>query len=196
MATKTGDPGVPAGYDPAQFPAFAVTVDVVILTMSEGMLHVLLVCRGEAPFEGMWAIPGGFKRPTETLDAAAKRELVEQWIQRIFTQPVIRAEVLRQPKGTDALAGRITGLALVMDRSNGSVYLDNVSVRSKTATKTWTYAGDNGNGVPGAPPPAFTAEQYALMAAPIPEDSQFDEDVLMPSLTPDEQAAIAVEDWG
>ena len=78
MATKTRDPGVPAGYDPAQFPAFAVTVDVVILTMSEGMLHVLLVCRGEAPFEGMWAIPGGFKRPTETLGAAAKRELVEE----------------------------------------------------------------------------------------------------------------------
>src|SRR5256885_13577288 len=78
MATKTRDPGVPAGYDPAHFPAFAVTVDVVILTMSEGMLHVLLVCRGEAPFEGMWAIPGGFKRPTETLDEAAKRELAEE----------------------------------------------------------------------------------------------------------------------
>src|SRR5947208_6157589 len=78
MATKTRDPGVPAGYDPAQFPAFAVTVDVLILTMSEGMLHVLLVCRGEAPFEGMWAIPGGFKRPNETLDEAAKRELAEE----------------------------------------------------------------------------------------------------------------------
>jgi 8-oxo-dGTP diphosphatase len=65
-------------YDPSQFPAFAVTVDVVILTMSEGRLHVLLVRRGEAPFEGMWAIPGGFKRPTETLDDAAKRELVEE----------------------------------------------------------------------------------------------------------------------
>ena len=65
-------------YDPSRFPAFAVTVDVVILTMSEGLLHVLLVCRGEAPFEGMWAIPGGFKRPTETLDEAAKRELVEE----------------------------------------------------------------------------------------------------------------------
>src|SRR5205807_6107218 len=78
MATKTSDPGVPAGYDPSQFPAFAVTVDVVILTMSEGLLHVLLVCRGEAPFEGMWAIPGGFKRPTENLDEAAKRELAEE----------------------------------------------------------------------------------------------------------------------
>jgi 8-oxo-dGTP diphosphatase len=39
---------------------------------------VLLVRRGEAPFEGMWAIPGGFKRPTETMDEAAKRELSEE----------------------------------------------------------------------------------------------------------------------
>jgi 8-oxo-dGTP diphosphatase len=78
MKTKTKDAGVPVDYDPSQFPAFAVTVDVVILTMSEGMLHVLLVCRGEAPFEGMWAIPGGFKRPNETLDEAAKRELSEE----------------------------------------------------------------------------------------------------------------------
>ena len=76
MKTKTND--ALAGYDPSRFPAFAVTVDVVILTMAEGMLHVLLVCRGEAPFEGMWAFPGGFKRPTETLDEAARRELAEE----------------------------------------------------------------------------------------------------------------------
>jgi 8-oxo-dGTP diphosphatase len=78
VATKTRDGSAPPNYDPSQFPPFAVTVDVVILTMSEGMLHVLLVCRGEAPYEGMWAIPGGFKRPTETLDDAAKRELAEE----------------------------------------------------------------------------------------------------------------------
>jgi 8-oxo-dGTP diphosphatase len=78
VTTKTSDPGVPADYDPAQFPAFAVTVDVVILTMVDNRLHVLLVRRGVAPFEGMWAIPGGFKRPMETLDEAAKRELAEE----------------------------------------------------------------------------------------------------------------------
>ena len=77
MATKTGDPGVPPDYDPSQFPAFAVTVDVVILTLADGRLQVLLVRRGIPPFEGMWAIPGGFKRPTETLDEAAARELRE-----------------------------------------------------------------------------------------------------------------------
>jgi 8-oxo-dGTP diphosphatase len=76
--TKTRDRTPPVDYDPSKFPAFAVTVDVVVLTMSEGILHVLLVCRGEAPFEGMWAIPGGSKRPTETLDEAAKRELAEE----------------------------------------------------------------------------------------------------------------------
>ena len=65
-------------YDPYAFPPFAVTVDVVVLTMSEGRLHVLLVRRGVPPFEGMWAIPGGFKRAEESLDEAAQRELLEE----------------------------------------------------------------------------------------------------------------------
>ena len=78
MKTKTPSAQPPAGYDPSQFPAFAVTVDVVILTMVERTLNVLLVRRGQEPFEGMWAIPGGFKRPHETLDEAARRELAEE----------------------------------------------------------------------------------------------------------------------
>jgi 8-oxo-dGTP diphosphatase len=51
---------------------------MVILTMTDSRLHVLLVRRGVAPFKGMWAIPGGFKRPTESLDEAAKRELAQE----------------------------------------------------------------------------------------------------------------------
>lgn len=78
MTTRTKRGAAPPGYDPAKFPPFAVTVDVVVFTMFEGALHVLLIRRGIAPFEGMWAIPGGFKLPTETLDEAAKRELVEE----------------------------------------------------------------------------------------------------------------------
>jgi 8-oxo-dGTP diphosphatase len=78
MTSRDRTKKAPVGYDPSPFPAFAVTVDVVILTMSEGTLHMLLVRRGEEPFQGVWAIPGGFKRPTETLDEAARREPVEE----------------------------------------------------------------------------------------------------------------------
>ena len=78
MATRTAKDSVPPGYDPSKFPAFAVTVDVVILTMVDEQLQVLLVQRGQAPFQGMWAIPGGFKLPGETLDEAARRELSEE----------------------------------------------------------------------------------------------------------------------
>jgi 8-oxo-dGTP diphosphatase len=78
MSTKTGGATAPTGYDASKFPAFAVTVDVVILTMVEGVLHALLVRRGQQPFQGLWATPGGFKRPEETLDEAARRELCEE----------------------------------------------------------------------------------------------------------------------
>jgi 8-oxo-dGTP diphosphatase len=78
VTTTTSPSSAPPGYDPARFPPFAVTVDIVILTMAEGTLNVLLVRRGEDPFKGMWAVPGGFKRPAETLDEAARRELSEE----------------------------------------------------------------------------------------------------------------------
>lgn len=78
MTAEARREAAPPGYEPSEFPAFAVTVDVVIMTISEGELHVLLVRRGLAPFQGMWAIPGGFKRPYETLDEAAERELREE----------------------------------------------------------------------------------------------------------------------
>src|ERR1700709_1434163 len=68
----------PAGYDTSAYPSFAVTVDIVILTMRENRLHVLLVQRGGEPYAGAWALPGGFKRPNETLDDAARRELREE----------------------------------------------------------------------------------------------------------------------
>lgn len=68
----------PEGYDTSAYPSFAVTVDIVILTLRNGRLHVLLVQRGGEPYAGAWALPGGFKRPEETLDEAAQRELREE----------------------------------------------------------------------------------------------------------------------
>lgn len=67
-----------AGYDPREFPPVAVTVDLVVLTIRDDRLCALLVQRGAPPFEGAWALPGGFVRPKESLDEAAARELKEE----------------------------------------------------------------------------------------------------------------------
>lgn len=71
-------PKVPPGYDASEFPSFAVTVDIVLLTIADGRLQALLVQRRGEPYQDAWALPGGFKRPDETLDEAARRELREE----------------------------------------------------------------------------------------------------------------------
>ena len=56
----------------------AVTVDLVIFTVSEEKLKVLLVKRASPPFNGCWSIPGGFLRVGESLEAAAERVMEEK----------------------------------------------------------------------------------------------------------------------
>ncbi len=65
-------------YDAGAFPPFAVTVDLIVLTVRDDALQVLLVTRGEEPFLGRRALPGGFVRPDEDLPRAASRELTEE----------------------------------------------------------------------------------------------------------------------
>lgn len=64
-----------ASYDPRQFPPFAVTVDMVLLTVRDGVFSVLLVERDTYPYRGALSLPGGFVQPDEDLDAAAVRRL-------------------------------------------------------------------------------------------------------------------------
>lgn len=66
------------GYDKYAHEPFAVTVDLAVLTVREGTLHVLLVERGQEPYAGKWALPGGFVRPDESAETAARRELAEE----------------------------------------------------------------------------------------------------------------------
>ncbi|MBO4687936.1 MAG: NUDIX hydrolase [Clostridiales bacterium] len=64
-------------YDASKFERPSVTADVVILTLDESdELCILLIKRGEHPFRGSWAIPGGFLHAgEESIDEAAAREL-------------------------------------------------------------------------------------------------------------------------
>jgi 8-oxo-dGTP diphosphatase len=56
----------------------AVSVDVVIFSVRAHDLQALLLRRPTPPFRGRWALPGGFVRPAEALDDAARRELQAQ----------------------------------------------------------------------------------------------------------------------
>ena len=66
---------MPYTYD---YPHPAVTVDVTIYTFADDGLKILLIERGSPPFEGMWALPGGFVGMHESLRRAAWRELREE----------------------------------------------------------------------------------------------------------------------
>lgn len=67
-----------AAYDPTPYGRLALTVDAVLLGLHEGRPAALLLKRDEPPGAGCWALPGGFVRVDETLDAAAERVLREK----------------------------------------------------------------------------------------------------------------------
>ncbi|MEO0338348.1 MAG: NUDIX domain-containing protein [Bacteroidota bacterium] len=74
------------------YPRPSVTVDCIIFGLDESsVLKVLLIERGRPPFQGKWALPGGFVDMKETLEAAALRELEEEtgvtdvFIEQLFT---------------------------------------------------------------------------------------------------------------
>lgn len=78
-----------SGYDITAFERPSVASDVVVFSMfeeesdnhrkdSQARLRLLLIKRGEHPYKNGWALPGGFLRPTETIEACAVREIKEE----------------------------------------------------------------------------------------------------------------------
>lgn len=85
----------------SEYPRPSVTVDLVIFTIAEDDLKVLLIKRAADPYQGKWALPGGFVEIDESLEAAAARELKEEvgvtniYLEQLYTF----GEPKRDPRG-------------------------------------------------------------------------------------------------
>ena len=84
-----------------QYPRASVTADAVLFAEKEGQMYVLLIQRGNDPYKGYWAFPGGFLNMDETVAHCAERELEEETgIQLTGMQLVgIYSDVERDPRG-------------------------------------------------------------------------------------------------
>jgi 8-oxo-dGTP diphosphatase len=78
-----------------------VAVDIVLFTIRDRLLHVLLIKRLVRPFEGRFALPGGFVREDESLDQAAVRELREETgVDQVYLEQLYSfGEPKRDPRG-------------------------------------------------------------------------------------------------
>ena len=65
-------------YDVTKYDRPSLTVDIVLFSIKNNCLNILLIKRKEVPFKDFWALPGGFVKINESLEDAAKRELIEE----------------------------------------------------------------------------------------------------------------------
>ncbi len=107
---------MPYTYD---YPRPMLTADCIVVRGSE----LLLIRRGNKPFRGCWALPGGFMEMDETIEHCAVRELQEETgivvsekqltLVGIYSalgrdprgRTVTAAYAVRVPEDTHALAG-------------------------------------------------------------------------------------------
>ncbi len=83
-----------------KYPRPAVTADCIVIT-KEADAKVLLIRRGDEPYEGCWAFPGGFMNMDETTEQCARRELEEETGLKVNDLHQIGAfsKVGRDPRG-------------------------------------------------------------------------------------------------
>ena len=95
-----------------KYPRPAVTVDVAVIT-TEQEPKVLLIQRGNEPYKGHWAFPGGFMDMDETTEQCAIRELEEETGLQISEVKQIGAysKVDRDPRGRTITVAYIARIA-------------------------------------------------------------------------------------
>jgi ADP-ribose pyrophosphatase YjhB (NUDIX family) len=76
-------------YNPNDWPKPSVAADIAVFAYGEDRLHLLLVQRGNYPYKGNWALPGGFANMDEDLHETAGRELEEETgLKNVFLEQV------------------------------------------------------------------------------------------------------------
>jgi bifunctional NMN adenylyltransferase/nudix hydrolase len=70
------------------YPPVFMTTDAIVIQSG----HILLVKRGAMPGKGMWALPGGYLNPKETLEQGMLRELREETRLKV-PEPVLRGSI-------------------------------------------------------------------------------------------------------
>jgi 8-oxo-dGTP diphosphatase len=80
---------------------YLVTTDAVVFTVLNSELKILLIVRKYPPFQGKYAIPGGFVKPNESLEEGVERELREETgVKGIFLDQIkAYGDVKRDPRG-------------------------------------------------------------------------------------------------
>lgn len=98
--------GFLSSYDPHAFAPAAVTVDVVALTIREGLPHVLLARRAAHPQRGLWALPGGFVRAQDSEAGPADPDLPDAALRVLTEKTPMPAEIHLEQLGTYGALGR------------------------------------------------------------------------------------------
>ena len=65
-------------YNPGEWKRPSLTADVCIVAQSGDEKKILLIRRGNHPYLGRWALPGGFSEEGERIEETAARELLEE----------------------------------------------------------------------------------------------------------------------
>ena len=102
---STGESEFLKAYNINEYERPSIATDVVVLSpenqSKENVFSVVLIKRGEHPYMNDWALPGGFVRPTESIETAAYRELKDETgISDItLSQLQVFSEPQRDPRG-------------------------------------------------------------------------------------------------
>ncbi len=65
-------------YDPGDWERPSLTADICIVSRKEDEAKILMIRRGNHPYLGRWALPGGFSEKGERIEETAARELMEE----------------------------------------------------------------------------------------------------------------------